>query len=145
MRGRLTFPERRIEQTDSSTLGIFHADDFAGAHQALVNILPFPQIRLNSGLRVGSIIFETQLPMPSEILLGHVSVESLDAIANDWLLHGALLWSVYLDAAFVSAFEFHTFKPFNRFAPFNPFLCPPPRSPGEERGGGLNGLNCLNI
>src|SRR5215475_5238254 len=135
MRGRLTFAERRIEQADSSPFRLFHADDFAGAHQALVNILPFPQIRLNRGLRVRSITFETQLPMPSKILFGHISVERLNAIANDKLLHGALLWSVYLDAAFVSAFEFQTFKPFNRFALFNPFLCPPPRSPGEERVG----------
>src|SRR5215467_4105338 len=94
MRGRLTFPECRIEQTDSSTLGLFHADDFAGAHQALVNILPFPQIRLNSGLRVRSITFETQLPMPSEIFLGHVSVERLNAIRDNRLLHCLLLHSV---------------------------------------------------
>src|SRR5262245_23270901 len=99
MRGRLTFAKRRIEQTDSSTLGLFHADDFAGAHQAFVNILPFPQIRLNRGLRVRSITFETQLPMPSKILIGHISVERLDAIRDNRLLHGALLWSVYLDAA----------------------------------------------
>src|SRR5215813_12536050 len=135
MRGRLTFAKRRIEQTDSSPFRLFHADDFARSHQAFVNILPFPQIRLNRGLRVRSITFETQLPMPSKILLGHVSVESFNAIANDRLCHGALLWSGYLDAAFVSAFEFQTFKPFNRFAPFNPFLCPPPRSPGEEEVG----------
>src|SRR5262245_25868787 len=135
MRGRLTFAERRIEQADSSPFRLFHADDFAGPHQALVNILPFPQIRLNRGLRVRSITFETQLPMPSEIFLGHVSVKSFDAIANDILLHGALLWSVYLDAAFVSAFEFQTFKPLNRFAPFNPFLCPPPRSRGRKEVG----------
>src|SRR5262249_59830435 len=94
MRGRLSIPECRIEQTDSSTLGLFHADDFASPHQALVNILPFPQIRLNRGLRVRSITFETQLPMPSKILLGHISVESLDAIANERLLHGTLLYSV---------------------------------------------------
>src|SRR5262245_19500675 len=135
MRGRLTFAERRIEQTDGSTLGLFHADDFASSHQAFVNILPFPQIRLNRGLRVRSITFETQLPMPSEIFLGHVSVKSLDAIANDSFLHVALLWSVYLDAAFVSAFEIQTFKPFNRFAPFKPFLCPPPRSRGWKEVG----------
>src|SRR5262245_2466916 len=102
---RLSIPECRIEQTDSSTLGLFHADDFAGTHQAFVNILPFPQIRLNRGLRVRSITFETQLPMPSKILLGHVSVESFNAIANDRLCHGALLWSGYLDAALVF-FEF---------------------------------------
>src|SRR5262245_1195191 len=94
MRGRLTFAERRIKQPDGSTLGLFHADDFAGSHQAFVNILPFPQIRLNRGLRVRSITFETQLPMPSKILLGHVSVESFNAIANDRLYHGALLYSV---------------------------------------------------
>src|SRR5215470_16371807 len=92
MRGRLTFPERRIKQPDGSTLGLFHADDFAGAHQALVNILPFPQIRLNRGLRVRSITFETQLPMPSKILLGHISVESFNAIANERLLHCLLLF-----------------------------------------------------
>src|SRR5262252_2991075 len=94
MRGRLTFAERRIEQPDGSTLGLFHADDFAGSHQALVNILPFPQIRLNRGLGVRSITFETQLPMPSKILLGHISVESFNAIANERLLHGTLLYSV---------------------------------------------------
>src|SRR5262245_24394355 len=136
MRGRLTFAERRIEQPDGSTLGLFHADDFAGTHQAFANILPLRQIRLNRGLPVPSIPFETQLPMPSKILLGHISVESFNAIANDRLLHGALLCSLHLDAAFVSTFEFQTFKPFNRFAElvlsqaegFNPFLYPPPRS-----------------
>src|SRR4029453_14247653 len=63
MRGGLTIAERRIEQADSSTLSVFHADYFAGAHQTLVNILPFPQPRLNRGLGVRSITFETQLPM----------------------------------------------------------------------------------
>src|SRR5262247_125484 len=87
MRSRLTFTERRIKQPDGSTLGLFHADDFAGSHQAFVNILPFPQIRLNRGLRVRSIPFETQLPMPSKILLGHISVESFNTIANDRLFH----------------------------------------------------------
>src|SRR5215510_5636817 len=94
MRGRLTFAERRIEQTDGSTLGLFHADDFAGSHQAFVNILPFPQIRLNRGLRVRSITFETQLPMPSKILLDHVSVETFNAIRNNRLLHCLFLHSV---------------------------------------------------
>src|SRR5215831_10492477 len=34
-----------------------------------------------------------------------------------------------------STLEFQTLKPFNRFALFKPFLCPPPRSPevGFER------------
>src|SRR5215471_8001933 len=94
MRGRLTFAERRIKQADSSPLGLFHADDFAGPHQTFVNILPSPQIRLNRSLQVRSITFETQLPMPSKILLGHVSVESFNAIANDRLLHCLLLHSV---------------------------------------------------
>src|ERR1044072_2484087 len=94
MRGRLTIAERRIEQTDSSTLGLFHADYFAGPHQALVHTLPFPHIRLNRALRVRSITFETQLPMPSQILLGHVLVESFDAIADNRVLHFILLHSV---------------------------------------------------
>src|SRR5262245_18255417 len=94
MRGRLTFAERRIEQTDSSTLGLFHADYFTSPHQTFVNILPSPQIRLNRGYRVRSITFETQLPMPAEVLFGHISVESFNAIANDRLLHCVLLHSV---------------------------------------------------
>src|SRR4029450_9783730 len=87
MRGGLTIAERRIEQTDSSTLSLFHADYFAGPHQALVNILPFPQVRLNRGLGVRSVTFETQLPMPSEILCGHISVKKFDAIADNRVLH----------------------------------------------------------
>jgi hypothetical protein len=39
---------------------------------------------------------------------------------------------------------FKKFKPFNRCAPIKPPPSILPRDAGEERGGGLNGLNFLN-
>ena len=39
---------------------------------------------------------------------------------------------------------FKTFKPFNRFAPFNSPTSFLPRVAGEDEGGGLNDLNFLN-
>ena len=37
------------------------------------------------------------------------------------------------------------FKPFNRYAPFNPHLIPVPRDAGEDAGGGLIDLNGLTF
>src|SRR4029450_9384531 len=39
MRGGLTIAERRIEQADSSTLSVFHAELFAGSQQSIRNSL----------------------------------------------------------------------------------------------------------
>src|SRR5205823_10320056 len=57
-----------------------------------VNILPFPQAGLNSGFRVWKVTFKTQLPMPSKILFGHISVKGFNAITANGLLHFALLF-----------------------------------------------------
>ena len=57
-----------------------------------VNILPFPQAGLNSGFRVWKVTFKTQLPMPSKILFGHISVKGFNAIPANGLLHFALLF-----------------------------------------------------
>src|SRR5438094_8499868 len=57
-----------------------------------VNILPLPQAGLNSGFRVWKVTFKTQLPMPSKILFGHISVKGFNAITANGLLHFALLF-----------------------------------------------------
>src|SRR5437773_12195597 len=51
-----------------------------------VNILPFPQAG------VWKVTFKTQLPMPSKILFGHISVKGFNAITANGLLHFALLF-----------------------------------------------------
>jgi hypothetical protein len=89
--GGLPFAQRRVEQTDGPALGVFHAHDLAGPHQTLVNIRPLPQIRLDRGFRVGKVALETQLPVASEILFGHVPVQYFDAIGHSGLLHFYLL------------------------------------------------------
>src|SRR5919108_698006 len=87
MGGGLPVLKRRIEETDGSSFSLFDAHHFPGPHKALVNILPFPQTRLNCGFGIRRVALKPELPVSSKIFFGHISVKKFDAIVDNRALH----------------------------------------------------------